>query len=73
MAQKRVELRREQILEAAVRQVQRHGLAATLVAGVSPAPLFYHFETKERPISPPPRAPLSSTAPPCGWSSGGTA
>ena len=57
MGRKRVELRREEILEAAVRQVQQRGLAATRVAdvaaelGVSPALVFYHFDTKERLIA----------------------
>jgi AcrR family transcriptional regulator len=57
VARKRVELRREEILDAAVRQVQRNGLAATRVAdvaaelGVSPALVFYHFDTKERLIA----------------------
>ena len=47
-------MRREEILAATVAEVQRSGLAATRVAdvasalGISPALVFYHFETKDR-------------------------
>jgi AcrR family transcriptional regulator len=49
-----VDVRREEILAATVAEVQRSGLAATRVAdvanalGISPALVFYHFETKDR-------------------------
>lgn len=54
MVRRKVEVRREEILDAAVDEVEARGLAATRVAdvahalGVSPALVFYHFETKER-------------------------
>jgi len=47
-------VRREEILAATVVEVQRSGLAHTRVAdvahalGISPALVFYHFETKDR-------------------------
>ena len=47
-------MRREEILAATVTEVQRSGLAQTRVSdiasalGVSPALVFYHFETKDR-------------------------
>jgi AcrR family transcriptional regulator len=50
---KRVQLRREEILSATVRQIQGHGIAALRIAdvaaalGVSPALVLYHFQTKE--------------------------
>ena len=50
---KRVQLRREEILSATVRQIQGHGIAALRIAdvaavlGVSPALVIYHFQTKE--------------------------
>jgi AcrR family transcriptional regulator len=53
MARRKVEVRREEILDATVEQVQRLGLAATRVAdvaaamGVSTALVFYHFGTKD--------------------------
>jgi AcrR family transcriptional regulator len=49
-----VQVRREEILAATVVEVQRGGLAQTRVAdvaaalGISPALVFYHFETKDR-------------------------
>jgi AcrR family transcriptional regulator len=49
-----VEVRREEILAATVDEVQRSGLAQTRVSdvaaalGISPALVFYHFETKDR-------------------------
>ena len=54
MARRSVEVRREEILAATVAEVQSSGLAATRVAdvahalGISPALVFYHFETKDR-------------------------
>ena len=54
MARKSLELRREEILAEAARQLQRHGPAALRAAdvagalGVSTALIFYHFDTKER-------------------------
>ena len=54
MARRSVEVRREEILAATVVEVQRSGLAQTRVAdvaaalGISPALVFYHFETKDR-------------------------
>ena len=54
MARRNVEVRREEILAATVAEVQRGGLAQTRVAdvasalGISPALVFYHFETKDR-------------------------
>lgn len=53
MARRKVEVRREEILDATVEQVERLGLAATRVAdvaaamGVSTALVFYHFGTKD--------------------------
>ncbi|MEU9015307.1 TetR family transcriptional regulator C-terminal domain-containing protein [Streptomyces sp. NPDC048479] len=53
MARKRVELRREEILEATIEQIQQRGIAAVRVAdvatalGVSNGLVFYHFESKE--------------------------
>ena len=54
MARRSVQLRREEILAATVAEVQRSGLAHTRVAdvasalGISPALVFYHFQTKDR-------------------------
>ncbi len=54
MARRNVDVRREEILSATVVEVQRRGLAHTRVADVaqalsiSPALVFYHFETKDR-------------------------
>jgi AcrR family transcriptional regulator len=54
VARRNVEVRREEILAATVAEVQRSGLAQTRVAdvasvlGISPALVFYHFETKDR-------------------------
>ena len=54
MARRKVEVRREEILAATVTEVQKAGLAHTRVSdiagalGVSPALVFYHFETKDR-------------------------
>ncbi len=54
MARKTVELRREEILDATVQQMQERGLAATRVQdvaqalGVSTGLIFYHFETREQ-------------------------
>jgi AcrR family transcriptional regulator len=54
VARRKVEVRREEILAATVEQVQQRGFANTRVAdvasalGVSPALIFYHFETKDR-------------------------
>ncbi len=54
MARRKVEVRREEILAATVTEVQKTGLAQTRVSdiasalGVSPALVFYHFETKDR-------------------------
>ena len=54
MARRNVEVRREEILGATVVEVQKRGLAHTRVADVaqalsiSPALVFYHFETKDR-------------------------
>jgi len=53
-ARSSVDARREQILSATVAQVQRSGFEHTRVAdvasalGISPALVFYHFETKEQ-------------------------
>jgi AcrR family transcriptional regulator len=49
-----VEVRREEILDAAVREITGRGVAATRVAdvaralSVSPALVFYHFKTKDQ-------------------------
>jgi AcrR family transcriptional regulator len=54
VARRKVEVRREEILAATVTEVQKTGLAQTRVSdiasalGVSPALIFYHFETKDR-------------------------
>jgi len=54
VARRNVDVRRSEILAATVVEVQRSGLAQTRVAnvahalGVSPALVFYHFETKDR-------------------------
>ena len=54
MARRKVEVRREEILAATVVEVQKSGLAHTRVSdiagalGVSPALVFYHFDTKDR-------------------------
>jgi AcrR family transcriptional regulator len=54
VVRRRVDVRREEILAAAVDEVESRGFAATRVAdvaealGVSPALVFYHFETKEK-------------------------
>ncbi|MDX6325497.1 MAG: hypothetical protein QOK15_1851 [Nocardioidaceae bacterium] len=53
MTRRRVEVRREEILDATLEVVTRLGLAATRVAdvasalGVSPGLVFYHFGTKD--------------------------
>jgi AcrR family transcriptional regulator len=57
MARRRAEARREEILQAAALVVARNGFPRTRVADVaaeldiSPALVFYHFETKERLLS----------------------
>lgn len=54
VARKKVELRREEILDATVDQVQKRGIAAIRVTdvaaalGVSSGLVFYHFENKEQ-------------------------
>jgi AcrR family transcriptional regulator len=54
VARRSVQVRREEILAATVAEVQRSGLAHTRVAdvasalGISPALVFYHFQTKDR-------------------------
>jgi AcrR family transcriptional regulator len=54
VARRKVEVRREEILAATVTEIQKSGLAHTRVSdiagalGVSPALIFYHFETKDR-------------------------
>ena len=54
MKRRKVEVRREEILDATVAQVQQRGLASTRVAdvakalGISSGLVFYHFGTKER-------------------------
>lgn len=54
MARRRVDVRREEILDATVDQVQQRGFASVRVAdvaqslGVSSGLLFYHFGTKDR-------------------------
>jgi len=54
VARRQVEVRREEILGATVAEIQRSGLAHTRVAdvasalGISPALVFYHFDTKDR-------------------------
>jgi AcrR family transcriptional regulator len=54
VARRKVEVRREEILAATVTEVQKSGLAHTRVSdiagalSVSPALIFYHFETKDR-------------------------
>lgn len=54
MARRKVEVRREEILEAAAAEVTRRGFAGTRVAdiasalGISTALVFYHFGTKEK-------------------------
>lgn len=54
MARRRVDVRREEILAAAVAEVTRRGFARTRVGdvaralGVSTALVFYHFDSKER-------------------------
>jgi AcrR family transcriptional regulator len=54
VARRKVEVRREEILAATVTEVQKTGLAQTRVSDiasalrVSPALVFYHFETKDR-------------------------
>lgn len=54
MARKRLELRREEILAEAARQLQQRGPGRLRVSdvagalGISTALIFYHFETKER-------------------------
>lgn len=53
MARRQVDVRREEILEATIAQVERSGLAQTRVAdvanllGCSTALVFYHFGTKD--------------------------
>jgi AcrR family transcriptional regulator len=57
MARRRADVRREEILRAAADAVARLGFARTRVAdvaaelGISPALVFYHFETKDRLLS----------------------
>jgi len=57
MARRRADVRREEILRAASDAVARLGFARTRVAdvaaelGISPALVFYHFETKDRLLS----------------------
>lgn len=54
MGRQKVEVRREEILDAAVEEVQRRGFASTRVTdvadalGVSSGLVFYHFGTKEK-------------------------
>lgn len=54
MVRRRVDVRREEILDAAVAQVTRRGFGQTRVGdvakalGVSTALVFYHFDSKER-------------------------
>ncbi len=54
MARRRVEVRREEILDAAAAEVVRRGFAQTRVAdiaaelGISPGLVFYHFGNKEQ-------------------------
>jgi AcrR family transcriptional regulator len=54
VARRRVDVRREEILDAAVAEVTRRGFARTRVGdvaealGVSTALVFYHFDSKER-------------------------
>jgi AcrR family transcriptional regulator len=54
MARRQADARREEILRATVDELTRRGIAETRVADVaatldvSPALVFYHFETKER-------------------------
>lgn len=54
MSRRRVEVRREEILEAAAAEVTKRGFGHTRVAdvstelGISPALVFYHFGTKEQ-------------------------
>ncbi|MBA2389793.1 MAG: TetR family transcriptional regulator [Geodermatophilaceae bacterium] len=54
MARRRVDVRREEILDAAVAEVTKRGFAQTRVGdvanalGVSTALVFYHFDSKER-------------------------
>jgi AcrR family transcriptional regulator len=53
VARKKVDLRREEIIEAMIAQIRDRGIAATRVLdvaqalGVSSGLIFYHFETKE--------------------------
>ncbi len=57
MARQRAQARRDEILRAAADVVRERGFARTRVSdiadrlGVSPALVFYHFETKERLLS----------------------
>lgn len=50
---KRVQVRREEILNSTVQEIQRNGISALRIAdvastlGVSPALVIYHFQTKE--------------------------
>jgi AcrR family transcriptional regulator len=54
VARKKVELRREEILEATVEQIKKRGIVATRVTdvasalGVSSGLVFYHFEGKDQ-------------------------
>ncbi|MFQ3560422.1 TetR/AcrR family transcriptional regulator [Streptomyces gramineus] len=54
VVRKKVVLRREEILDATVEQIQQRGIAATRVTdvagalGVSSGLIYYHFETKEQ-------------------------
>lgn len=53
MTRRRVDVRREEILQATVQQIERRGFAGTRAAdvaealGVSPALIFYHFASKD--------------------------
>lgn len=53
MVRRRVEVRRDEILVATIRQIEQRGLAQTRVSdvaaalGISPALIFYHFDTKD--------------------------
>ena len=57
MARKALQVRREELLRAAVAQIERRGIAATRIADVaaalrvSPALVLYHFQSKEQLIA----------------------
>lgn len=57
MTRRKVEVRREEILQATVRQIEGRGFARTRVAdvadmlGVSTALIFYHFDSKDALLS----------------------